>query len=298
VTVSPSRRTAGLLFAAALSWAGGAAADCAATDGDIKAALAAGESARYDALFRSMLAEDCDAAYREQIGRAMARSALTTVSSDAEPPAIEAVTRFGRPWQVLVALGDSYFDRKDWTNAVRIYEEALDDMRDTVANPKAPPEDVERRVYKRAVEARALAPSFVATRQFRGVKSGLASPAFRNFTIEAVPVPVRFEYDSDQLTADGVAAVTDIYAFLSQSAPDRVVIIGHTDPRGAETYNNDLSLRRADTVGSTLAELGYAGTIEIYGRGESEPFAPDDPAKYGEDELYAFDRRVEYRLPQ
>jgi outer membrane protein OmpA-like peptidoglycan-associated protein len=226
----------------------------------------------------------------------MARSALTGLATDSPPEAIAALTRFGRPWQLLVAFGDSYYDRKDWAKAVPVYEEALDDMRDTAANPKAPPEEIERRVYKRAVEARALAPTYVVTRQFRGRKTGLADPNFRNFTTEAVPVPVRFETDSAALTADGVAAVEDIYAYVSAAAPDYVAIVGHTDPRGSDAHNDDLSLRRATTVRDRLIKLGYGGKIETIGRGERERFVPDDPSKYSEDELFAFDRRVEYRV--
>ncbi|MEO8667199.1 MAG: OmpA family protein [Bauldia sp.] len=275
---------------------GPAAADCSQIDGDIKAALAAGAVDRYDSLHEAMVAEpSCDAAYRDQVGRAMARSALTQLSSDSGPDEIKAAIRFGRPWQVLVALGDAYFAQKDWENTVKTYEEALDDMRDKVANPKAPPEDVERRAYKRAIEARALAPTFVATRQFRGKKTGLADPNFRNFSVEAVPVPVRFETDSDQLTADGTAAVEDIFAYLQNAAPKHVTIIGHTDPRGEDAYNIDLSQRRAESVKAHLAQLGYGGEIEVVAKGESEQFSPDDPKKYTEDELFAFDRRVEYK---
>jgi outer membrane protein OmpA-like peptidoglycan-associated protein len=279
-----------------LAPAASALADCSAIDRNIKAALAAGSVDRYDSLNQAMLAEpSCDADYRGQVGRTMARSALTGLSSDSGPAEIEAVLRFGRPWQVLVALGDAYHAQKDWANAVKAYEEALDDMRDKQANPKPPPEDVERRAYKRAIEARALAPGFVATRQFRGRKTGLADPVFRNFTAEAVPVPVRFETDSDQLTPDGAAAVADIFAYLKTAAPDHVTIVGHTDPRGDDAYNMDLSQRRAETVKAHLAELGYGGTIEVVAKGESEPFQADDPKKYTEDEIFAFDRRVEYR---
>jgi outer membrane protein OmpA-like peptidoglycan-associated protein len=229
----------------------------------------------------------------------MARSILTTLSTDSDAETIDSkTTRYGRPWQVLVAIGDAYYERKDWANAVKIYEEALDDMRDVAANPTAPPAEVEKRTYKRAVEARALAPIFVASRQFRGQKSGLASPNFRNFTAEAVPVPVQFEYDSDVLTENGIAAVTDIFAYVKDAAPEHLVITGYTDPRGSEAYNADLSLRRASAVREYLIGLGYTGTIEAFGEGESKPFAPDDPSKYSEEELYAFDRRVEYKLPE
>ena len=295
--MSGRRRLLLAVFVAAFFSPGAAFADCAALDGDIRTALSAGDTGRYDALYQATVPAGCDAAWRAEVGRMMARSVLTTLPTDAPPEAFTASTRYGRPWQVLVALGDAYFDRRDFAAAVPVYEEALDDMRDTGANPKPPPEEVERRVYKRAVEARALAPTFVATRAFRGEKSGLASPVFRTFSVEAVPVPVQFETDSDRLTEDGAAAVADIYAYLATAAPGHVVIVGHTDPRGSDAYNAGLSLRRANAVAAALAALGYAGTIETLGQGESEPFAPDDPAKYSEDELYAFDRRVEYRLP-
>ncbi len=113
-----------------------------------------------------------------------------------------------------------------------------------------------------------------------------------------MPVPVRFETDSDALTPDGAAAVEDMYAYLESESPDHVIIIGHTDPRGSDSYNYDLSLRRAASVADYLKKLGYAGKIDTDGMGESQPFVPDDEAKYNQDELFAFDRRVEYKVGQ
>src|SRR5581483_11997052 len=106
---------------------------------------------------------------------------------------------------------------------------------------------------------------YVATRQFRGKKSGLAGPKFRNFTAETVPVPVRFDFDSAELTPDGQAAVKDIYAYLEQSAPTHVVIIGHTDPVGSDAYNLELSQHRAEAVKDYLMSLGYHGEIDVVG---------------------------------
>lgn len=273
-----------------------ARADCAAIGEEIKAALQSRAVARFDELAAKLRADpSCDGAYRAEIGRTMARTVLTTLPSDSDPARIEPVLRYGRPWQVLVAAGDAYYDRKVWEKAVPLYEEALDDMRDTAANPRPPPREVEERTYKRAVQARALATKFIANRQFRGQRSGLASPQFRNFTATAVPVPVQFETDRSDLTPEGIAAVTDIYGYLGQK-PYRVVrIIGHTDPRGSDAYNLDLSKRRAQMVADYLRHLGYRGALEIVGRGRSERFQPDDPAKYSVDQLYAFDRRVEYQ---
>lgn len=277
--------------------AGAVLADCGMLDREIKSALAANAAYRYQQLYRAMVDDlSCDGAYRDQVGRAMARSALTTLPANSGPLEIAGIAQYGRPWQVLVALGDAYFDQHNWTNAVSVYEEALDDMRNKVANPKPPPEDVERRTYKRAIEARALAPAYIVTRQFRGKKSGLSDPVFRNFTAEAVPVPVRFNTDSDRLTKDGGTAVEDIFAYLQGASPDHVTIIGHTDPRGGDDYNIDLSRRRAEAVKAYLVQLGYKGDIETIAKGKSEPFTPDDPNRYGQEELYAFDRRVEYKV--
>ncbi len=227
----------------------------------------------------------------------MALSVLKTLPEDAKRTMIEAdVLRYGRPWQALVALGDVYYAERAWAEAVPIYEEALDDMRDVVANPKPPPVSVERRTFQRAIEARALAPEYVATRKSDDGPSGLASPVFRSIVVEAVPVPVRFETGSAALTAVGRAAVIDMHASLARAASDYVAIVGHTDPRGSETYNADLSLRRAQTVAVTLRQLGYVGALDVYGFGESQRFKPSDPTRYTQEELWALDRRVEYRL--
>jgi len=123
---------AALLLPAALIAlpAGPAAADCAEIDATIKEALAAKNTGEYESLYKTM-SEDpsCDATYRDQVGRTMARSMLTTLTTDTDPQTIDATTtRYGRPWQVLVAIGDAYYERKDWANAVKIYEEALDDI--------------------------------------------------------------------------------------------------------------------------------------------------------------------------
>ena len=69
----------------------------------------------------------------------------------------------------------------------------------------------------------------------------------------------------------------------SNTAKLEIVISGHTDAVGGETYNQDLSERRADTikkyltdkygiVGSNLVTVGYGKTKP------KDPNAPMDPA--------------------
>ena len=62
------------------------------------------------------------------------------------------------------------------------------------------------------------------------------------------------------------ALATDI------KATDAVKVIGHTDRLGSQAYNHALSLSRANTVRSYLAQAGVpARNIQVQGRGESEP---------------------------
>ena len=68
-----------------------------------------------------------------------------------------------------------------------------------------------------------------------------------------------------------------------------MTIVGHTDAKGSEQYNQALSERRAGAVRAYLtAEFGVASEqLEIVGEGEREPVSGSDP--------YAADnRRVEF----
>jgi outer membrane protein OmpA-like peptidoglycan-associated protein len=53
-----------------------------------------------------------------------------------------------------------------------------------------------------------------------------------------------------------------------------VIVEGHTDSRGSESYNQYLSQRRADAVREYIVERGYpADRIQSYGLGKASPIA-------------------------
>ena len=69
-------------------------------------------------------------------------------------------------------------------------------------------------------------------------------------------------------------------------------VIGHTDNKGSETYNQKLSVRRAQAVKDYMVSEGIdAGIVDVIGKGESEPVASNDT-----DEGRAKNRRVEIRV--
>lgn len=89
-----------------------------------------------------------------------------------------------------------------------------------------------------------------------------------------------FATNSDQLSADGQAVLNEFAARAQQVKLTHVDVVGHADSRGSDTYNLDLSIRRAATVKSYLESKGMpAAIIFASGKGETQPVASNDTAE-------------------
>lgn len=104
---------------------------------------------------------------------------------------------------------------------------------------------------------------------------------------------VHFELDSDVLSEQAKANLLEFAKALKDPRLSHVKfsIEGHTDARGSDTYNQRLSVRRADAVVTFLREHGAdTSRFVIKGFGEANPRAADpyDPVN----------RRVETRIVQ
>ncbi|HJV26361.1 MAG TPA: OmpA family protein [Aromatoleum sp.] len=84
-------------------------------------------------------------------------------------------------------------------------------------------------------------------------------------------------------TLDKIASV------LAVTAETEIVVIGHTDSLGSETYNLQLSIRRAEAVVEYIRTRGIAlSRLVADGRGEAEPIADN-----GNETGRARNRRIE-----
>ena len=107
---------------------------------------------------------------------------------------------------------------------------------------------------------------------------------------------VLFDFDSAELTGPGLEAVAKIAEIVKRLAPEqRLICEGHTDARGSEPYNFELSLRRARRVAEALASSGIdPARILAQGLGESRPLAKETKADGSDDpDARARNRRVE-----
>ena len=101
-----------------------------------------------------------------------------------------------------------------------------------------------------------------------------------------------FGFDSDQLQPAARANLADLAASLVDYDDTEILIIGHTDSSGSDSYNQTLSQRRADAAAAHLIQNGIsARRVDIMGLGESEPVA-DNASEVGRRE----NRRVEVAI--
>lgn len=110
---------------------------------------------------------------------------------------------------------------------------------------------------------------------------------------------VLFDFDSAALKPEAGATLDRIAEALVLAGERRVTIRGHTDARGEDDYNLDLSLRRAAAVRDYFVNARGLGSqrFEAIGLGESEPVAPNElPDGSDDPEGRQRNRRVEIVL--
>ncbi|MFA5628260.1 MAG: OmpA family protein [Thiohalomonadaceae bacterium] len=88
-----------------------------------------------------------------------------------------------------------------------------------------------------------------------------------------------FDTGKSELKSGAARNLAKLAAFLNQYKDRSVLIEGHTDSVGSETYNLGLSQRRADSVKSWLVSQGVdPARLVTSGKGESSPVAGNDSA--------------------
>ncbi len=95
-----------------------------------------------------------------------------------------------------------------------------------------------------------------------------AAPTIKTFNVTA-----QFKTNSAVLTSAGKAQLDQVGAFTSSNAYKGLVIEGHTDSMGSDSYNLDLSQRRANAAKEYLANTyGIArNRMSAMGYGEAQP---------------------------
>lgn len=214
----------------------------------------------------------CSSAPKAPDGSAEVRAKLTQLQSDSQlatlaPVAIKeaeaAVSRAEEPRkdtkysQHLVYLADRKVDTAVALATARLLEDKRNEISDQAT---------EAQLASRTREADAL------RRQLAELN---AKQTERGLVITLGDV--LFETGKADLKGTATANLAKLTAFLTQEPNRSLVIEGHTDSVGSESYNQVLSQNRADSVKVFLLNQGVAANrITAYGKGESSPVASND----------------------
>lgn len=94
-----------------------------------------------------------------------------------------------------------------------------------------------------------------------------------------MPGHVTFATESAQITPAFHSTLDQVASTIAEYQNTRVQINGHTDSTGSDSYNQQLSERRAQSVASYLSSRGVASNrMSIAGYGETQPVASNDTA--------------------
>lgn len=89
-----------------------------------------------------------------------------------------------------------------------------------------------------------------------------------------------FAFDSSTLQDDARRDLREFAARMNEFEETNILVVGHTDSKGSDSYNQSLSERRAQSAGDYLSQEGVASNrLQMTGQGESEPIATNDTAE-------------------
>jgi outer membrane protein OmpA-like peptidoglycan-associated protein len=86
-----------------------------------------------------------------------------------------------------------------------------------------------------------------------------------------------YDFDSDAIRPEAAVNLRSLAASLLEYPNTELLVVGHTDGVGSDSYNQDLSARRAQAALRYLSSQGVASArIHSSGRGEMEPIATNE----------------------
>ena len=90
-------------------------------------------------------------------------------------------------------------------------------------------------------------------------------------------VNIEFDYDKATIRPESMPRIQEIASVMKTYPTILMEIRGHTDDRGSDDYNQNLSEQRARAVADALEDMGVkSARLTIQGFGESRPLAPND----------------------
>ncbi len=130
----------------------------------------------------------------------------------------------------------------------------------------------------------ASAEGFLSTTDSVGFNSEELSPMSKDLFLQPIEVGltvrlknIYFDFDKTTLKSESFTELNKVVAFLDENHTVEIEISGHTDSKGSDEYNLNLSQGRSQAVVDYLVSQGIdRGRLTAQGYGESKPIETND----------------------
>jgi outer membrane protein OmpA-like peptidoglycan-associated protein/uncharacterized protein YegL len=101
-----------------------------------------------------------------------------------------------------------------------------------------------------------------------------------------------FLFDKTEVVKETTSRINTVIAFMNEYPKANLVVIGHTDNYGSDSYNQKLAEKRANEVIALIKQYGgNADRLKAIGYGETSPISPNETEEGRQN-----NRRVEFRV--
>jgi len=108
---------------------------------------------------------------------------------------------------------------------------------------------------------------------------------------------IYYDYDDDKILQDAEIDLNQIFDLMNKYPEMKIELSSHTDSRGRDAYNLDLSQRRAESAKAWLVARNVVGErITAKGYGETQILNRCTNAIKCSDEEHRFNRRTEFKI--
>ncbi len=209
--------------------------------------------------------------------KAQTAEALAQIEID-KGKRVQAERDYGTTNEQLVKSTRSELDKSKQQLTQR--EIDLRDKQNQLGTERSRREDAEKRAKEEGERAKAAQDALAKLAAVKEEARGL---------VITLSGSVLFPSNQSTLLPEAQSRLGQVSAALMASKERKIVIEGHTDSRGSDTFNAELSRKRAEAVRGYLVQAGYDGDlISTDGVGEARPIADNNSA-----EGRANNRRVE-----